>query len=222
MVIAIDGPAGSGKTTTARALAKRLGIFYLDTGATYRALTYAALAAGIDVSDGARLKELAKNLALRLESDEVYLGSANITAAIRQPRIDKSISAVVAHPGVRRVMVRLQRQLASGRDCVVEGRDTTSVVFPDAAYKFFLDADPQKRAYRRFRELRDRAFEIDLKEVETDLLRRDTADRTRAVGPLVKGPDAVVIDTTDLTIKETVDEIIKCLDASAEPKRDSV
>jgi cytidylate kinase len=209
MIIAIDGPAGSGKTTTARALAQRLGIMYLDTGATYRALTLAAIRQGLDTSDSVALEKLARKLSLTMRGDSVYLESVDVSREIRTPNIDKNISAVVAHPAVRKVMVDLQRRLAKGCDCVVEGRDTTTVVFPEADYKFYLDADPQRRAERRYRELKEKNISIGLKEVTADLYKRDGADKNRAAGPLKVSEDSIVIDTTDLTIDGTVEVLIK-------------
>jgi CMP/dCMP kinase len=214
VIIAIDGPAGSGKTTTARALSRRLNILYLDTGATYRALTYAALESGVDPFDAGTLKKLAESLDLSLDSDRVYLNNIDISQAIRQPRIDKNISAIVVHPSVRAVMRALQRALAKNRDCVVEGRDTTTVVFPEAEYKFYLDADSSKRARRRFLEMKDKKISIPMSEVESDLHKRDSADRSRESGPLMVSDKAIIIDTTDLSIEETVEAIISRIDPS--------
>jgi cytidylate kinase len=207
MIIAIDGPAGSGKTTAAKLLAKRLDIFYLDTGATYRALTYAALREGIDVSDAKGLADLARYLPLRIEKDLLYLGHTDISRDIRTPHIDKHISPIVAHPEVREVMVQLQRNIVSGKDSVVEGRDITTVVFPQAEYKFYLDAAPEIRAKRRFEELQGKSIDVDYRQVRKDLEKRDSADRNRAVGSLKMSADAVCIDTSNLTIEETVEKI---------------
>lgn len=216
MIIAIDGPAGSGKTTTAKALAKRLGILYLDTGATYRALTLAAMRQGVDTSDSAALEKLARNLSLAIRGDSVYLDGVDVSREIRTPLIDKNISAVVAHPAVRKVMVELQRRLVSQGSnklsWVVEGRDITTVVFPEADYKFYLDADPKCRAERRFKELQGKQIDIGLKEVAADLYKRDSADKNRDVGALKVSEDAVVIDTTDLSIEGTVEVILKYID----------
>ncbi|MCF7907974.1 MAG: (d)CMP kinase [Candidatus Omnitrophica bacterium] len=209
MIIAIDGPAGSGKTTVARLLAKRLGISYLDTGAIYRVLTYLALERKIGAWDEEALTELAKILNLDLKGSEVYLDGVDLSEKIRTPQIDKSISAVVSHPEVRKVIVELQRKIVEKGDFVVEGRDITTVVFPDTEYKFYLDADPNIRAERRSKELQTKGVSIELSEVQEDLEKRDYADKNREVGALKKAPDAFFIDTSNLTIEQSVEEIAK-------------
>lgn len=209
MVIAIDGPAGSGKTTVARLLAKRLGISYLDTGATYRALTYAAIKNNLDLSDKFALADLARALNIKIEGDKIYLDRDDVSADIRKPQIDKNISVVVSFPEVREIMAALQRDMARGGDFVVEGRDTTTVVFPRAEYKFYLDADPEARAGRRHRELEQKKIEIDFEEVKKDLEKRDYADKSREFSPLKVSEDAVSIDTTCLTIDEVVEKLAK-------------
>jgi len=212
MIVAMDGPAGSGKTTVARLLAVKLGISYLDTGATYRALTYAALDKNLDLSNKDVLTEAAKSLNLEIKENKIYLDGVDVDSKIRTPLIDKNISLVVSHPEVREIMVELQRKAAGSGDFVVEGRDITTVVFSRAEYKFYLDADPRIRAMRRFEELRNKGLDVNFEEIKKDLERRDCADKGREVGPLRISEDAVVIDTSDLTIEATAEEIAKHID----------
>ena len=207
MVIAIDGPAGSGKTTIAKLLAKKLDLAYLDTGATYRALTLSALEENLDLADEQSLVSLAKNLDLRIKDGNIYLNKRNVSEEIRTPRIDKNISLIVSHPKVREVMVKLQREMSQGKNCVVEGRDITTVVFPNAEYKFYLDADFSIRAKRRFNELSDKEINIDFGELKKDLEKRDDADKNRKIGPLRLSDDAIYVDTTALTIDEVVEKL---------------
>jgi CMP/dCMP kinase len=208
MIIAIDGPAGSGKTTIAKILAKKLGCAYLDTGAMYRALTLAALDKHVGLEDENALCGLARSISIKLDADKVYLDGKDVSAEIRTPLIDKSISSVVRHPQVRAIMVELQRKFASTASFAVEGRDITTVVFPAAEYKFYLDADPKMRAQRRHKELEGKGVSIDFKETQSDLLRRDNADINREVGALKRSPDAYFIDTTHLTIDEVVQAML--------------
>ncbi len=209
MIIAIDGPAGSGKTTIARLLAQRLGIFYLDTGATYRMLTYAVLEQKADSSNPKVLSQLAQSLNITIKDGVLYLDGVNLSHKIRTPEIDRNISLIVSFPQVRKVMVDLQRRLAAKEDCVVEGRDTTTVVFPQAEFKFYLDANPETRAKRRYQELAGKGVDISFNEVKADLEKRDSADKSRKTGPLVLSKDAVYIDTSDLNIAESVEKIAK-------------
>lgn len=209
MIIAIDGPAGSGKTTVAKRLAKRLGFSFLDTGATYRALTYAALENGLDLGNEEQLAELANNLKLKIMDGKIYLNDLDISKEIRKPRIDKNISKIVSFTKVRKVMSSLQRQEASGKNCVVEGRDITTVVFPDAEFKFYIDADQKIRAKRRIDQLLKEGENVDSGDVETDLARRDDADKNRKVGSLKLTKETCYIDTTKLTISEVVEKLFE-------------
>ena len=213
MIIAIDGPAGAGKTTVARLLAKKLNIFYLDTGATYRALTFKALKEKIDLDDEDALENLAKSLNFQFDFSQgkVFLDGEDITDKIRQPVIDKNISKIAEKPRVREVLVELQRRIAQDKDFVVEGRDTTTVVFPNAQFKFFLDADFYVRLERRFKELKEKGLNISFSEVEKDLKKRDKADLERKVGPLRRAEDAIYIDTTDLSLEEVIEKIVKII-----------
>jgi cytidylate kinase len=205
MIIAIDGPAGSGKTTIAKRLSKKLNVSYLDTGATYRALTLKALEDGLDLNDELVLRNIAENLNLKISDERIYIDGKDVSAEIRTPFIDKNISVVVSHSEVRGVMVDLQRKIAKSADFVVEGRDITTVVFPQAEYKFFVDADFSVRARRRFKEVKEKGICINFEELSKDLHKRDEADKNREVGPLKISDDAIYIDTTDLSIDEVVD-----------------
>ncbi len=216
MIIAIDGPAGSGKTTVAKRLAKRLNIFYLDTGATYRALTWKALKENVDLDDEDKLEGLAKDLKISFDFDKerVYLDDEDVTAEIRTPLVDRNISKVASKPKVRKILVELQRNLARCNDFVVEGRDTTTVVFPRADFKFYLDADFVVRAQRRFKELKERGISITFEDVKRDLEKRDRADLTRKVGPLKRAKDAIYIDSTELSIEEVVEKLYRIVSQS--------
>ena len=206
-VVAIDGPAGSGKSTVARSVAKRLGVAYLDTGAMYRSVAFAALRDGIDPADGEALAKLAGNLDIEL-GDRVFVDGTDATTAIRGPDVTAVVSTVSAHPAVRADMVRRQRQWAAEHGGgVAEGRDIGTVVFPHADVKVFLTASEEERARRRQRD--DRAPDVNA--VAADLARRDALDSNRTTSPLVAADDAVVIDTTGRTVDDVVDQIVGML-----------
>ena len=208
MIIAIDGPAGSGKTTIARLLANKLGILYLDTGATYRVLTLRALEEKIDLNNEDKLAQLAKSLNILFKNGRVFIGSRDVTEEIRDPIIDKSISMPVSFNKVRKEMVDIQRSIARGKDTAVEGRDITTVVFPRAEHKFYLDADIKERAKRRYKELVRKGKATTIEEVENQIRTRDNADINRRFGPLKKSPDAILVDTTDLSPDSVLEIII--------------
>lgn len=202
-VIAIDGPAGSGKSTIGRAVAAALGLEYLDTGAMYRSVTFAALRRGIDPTDEAAVAALAPTLTIVI-AEKVSVDGEDATAAIRGPEVTKAVSAVAANPDVRREMVRRQRAWAAERDGgVLEGRDIGTVVFPDAELKVYLTADEAER-------LRRRALEAG-EEVAQDIARRDQADASRAASPMYAADDALVIDTTGRSIDDIVEEVLRKL-----------
>ncbi|MFQ5599335.1 MAG: (d)CMP kinase [Candidatus Krumholzibacteriia bacterium] len=212
LVVAIDGPAGSGKSTTARAVAERLELGYLDTGATYRALTLSALRQGVDLGDPAALAELARTTRIRLEGApggaRVLLDEEDVTEEVRSPEVTRAVSAVSALAPVRDVMLERQRQLAAQGGTVMEGRDIGTVVLPDADLKIFLTAAVRTRALRRQAEETQRGEERRLEDIELDIERRDHADSTRASAPLVCAPDAVVVDTSSMTIEEQTEAVL--------------
>lgn len=210
-VIAIDGPAGAGKSTIARALATRLGLEYLDTGAMYRAVTFAALRRGIDLDNLDAVAALAREVALEVDEHGVTVDGLEATAAIRTPEVTASVSKVAANSGVRSEMRARQQAWAFVRGGgVIEGRDIGSVVFPDAALKLYLTASPRTRAERRVAEAGG-----DVDEIERAIAARDHHDSTRPDSPLTDNHGPVVIDTTGLGIDEVLDHILQLLEAAA-------
>lgn len=208
-VIAIDGPAGSGKSTVAKAVARRLDLPYLDTGAMYRAVAFAVLSAGGDPGDEEFAANTARTMELEVGLDQVVVNGHDATVEIRGPEVTRSVSLVAANPAVRVELVSRQREWTTRRGGgVLEGRDIGTVVFPDADLKVYLTADPAERARRRAKEVTD----LDYETVAADLARRDTLDSTRDVDPLTEAADAVLVDTTGLTIDEVVAEIARLLE----------
>ena len=203
-VIAIDGPAGSGKSTVARALATHLGLKYLDTGAMYRSVAFAVLRRGGDPDDAELAAAVARAVDLDVGLDRVLVDGVDATVEIRGPEVSRAVSAVAANPAVRSELVSRQREWAHRRGGgVLEGRDIGTVVFPDAELKVYLTADPAERAKRRAKEVTD----LDYETVAADIARRDAIDSSRSVDPLQEAADAVVVDTTGLTIDEVVANI---------------
>ena len=207
-VIAIDGPAGSGKSTVARALADRLGLPYLDTGAMYRSVAFAVLRAAGDPDDLEFAANAARSIELDMSDGRVVVNGVDATLPIRSPDVTRAVSAVAANPLVRRELVSRQREWVERRGGgVLEGRDIGTAVFPNALLKVYLTADVQVRAQRRAREI----TELDLQAVAAELTRRDTVDSNRKTDPLVEAHDAVIVDTTALAIDEVVNHIVALL-----------
>ncbi|HEX5366966.1 MAG TPA: (d)CMP kinase, partial [Acidimicrobiales bacterium] len=205
-VIAIDGPAGSGKSTVARRLAEHLGLAYLDTGAMYRAVTFAALRRGIDPADAEPVAALARAVPLEVGDGVVRVDGVDATIEIRGPEVSRAVSLVAANPAVRAELVRRQREWAVQRGGgVLEGRDIGTVVFPDAALKVYLTARPEVRAERRAAEV----SELDYETVAADMARRDALDQGRRADPLRPADDAVELDTSDLSVDEVVAELAR-------------
>ena len=204
-VIAIDGPAGSGKSTVAKAVASQLGLDYLDTGAMYRAVAFAAIRRGIDPEDAQRVADLARHIDLEV-GDAVKVDGADATIEIRSPEVTRAVSVVATNPAVRAELVARQREWAAEHGGgVVEGRDIGTVVFPDADVKVYLTADDTERASRRSKEMLDLHYD----QVAADIARRDHTDSTRAASPLSVAPDAVVLDTTGLGVDAVVATVLE-------------
>jgi len=215
-IITVDGPAGSGKSTVSRLLAKRLKYLYLDTGAMYRAVALQAKRESVDLKDRVKISRLCRDLDLHFKTVDgktrIFLGSEDISAAIRSPEMDMLSSAISAIKEVRQAMTLLQRKMAGQGGVVAEGRDMGTVVFPDADCKFFVDADSGVRAGRRYRERLERGEAVSMGEVEKELRKRDDQDTTRALAPLVPAKDAVIMDTTNMTVEEVVEKMIKTVE----------
>jgi cytidylate kinase len=215
VIVAIDGPAGAGKSTIARRIAEKLGFTYINSGAIYRAIALWALRLGVDLNDMHRLEQLAKEAKIELAANHgrVMLNGEDVTEAIRNPRVSEAASKVSAVPGVRRALLGLQRSMAERNSVVMEGRDIGSVVFPNAQVKIFLDADPHERARRRALELEHTGRHGDVQSVSGELKRRDERDRRRSESPLVQAPDAELIDTTGLSLEDVEEAVLRVLRA---------
>lgn len=237
LIIAIDGPAGSGKSTTARALAKRLKAPYIDTGAMYRAVTLKAMKENVSFEDKKCLVEIVKKIKIEFKTvgarlprpgrgnpaptQRVFMDGKEVTKAIRLPELTKKVFYVAQEPLVRREMVKKQRAMGSKGGAVMEGRDIGTKVFPDADYKFYFEANEEIRARRRHRELIGTGQNITLEQVLADQKKRDAADYNRREGPLKAAKDAIVLDTSSLTIDETVDKILHIITLQHTGKRRS-
>lgn len=216
MKIAIDGPAGAGKSTLAQKLAQRLGLVYVDTGAMYRALTLEAIRRGIGVDEEEKLINLARDLDIDLDSREgklfVLVEGRDVTDLIREPQVTEKVSQVSSYPGVRAVMVEKQRALGNKRQVIMDGRDIGECVLPDADFKFYITASLQERARRRLNELKGRGIEADYSQVIREIEHRDYLDAHREVGALKVLPDSIVIDTSELNPDEVVEKIVRIVE----------
>ncbi len=214
--IAIDGPAGAGKSTVAKKVASALSYLYIDTGAMYRAITWKALQEKADLNNGEQLGQLLENTKIRLVPDEkgteVFVDDEEVSAAIRQNEVTRNVSIVAAHEKVREQMVEAQRELASRKGAVLDGRDIGTAVLPDAEVKVFLTASVEERAKRRYEEEIHKGMDSKLDAVIEEIRRRDQLDSTRLISPLIKAEDAEEIDTTQLSIEKVVQQICRLVE----------
>lgn len=214
-IVAIDGPAGAGKSTVARQVSKEMGYVYIDTGAMYRALTLKALRQGISMDDEQALVRLAQNTDIRLtyrdHTQIIFMDGDDVSSEIRTPQVSQNVSYVAKVPGVRLEMVRLQRELANSGGVVMDGRDIGSYVLPDADCKIFLTASAAERARRRGKDLIAAGYEVDLKQLEQEIAMRDQIDSTREMAPLAQAEDAILVDTSEMTFAEVVETIKECI-----------
>lgn len=212
MKIAIDGPAGAGKSTIARRLAQELGFVYIDTGAMYRALTWKALREGIPLHDSSALQELAHHTLIHFSSgfpeQQIFCDDTDVSAVIRSPRVSAAVSILASHSGVRKIMVNLQQALARSCSVVMDGRDVGECILPDAEFKFFLTASIEERVQRRVEDMKQRGYSCDMAAVQLELEERDKSDRQREMGALKILPDSIVVDTSQLTPDQVLDSLL--------------
>ncbi|WP_414697565.1 (d)CMP kinase [Peptacetobacter sp. AB845] len=208
MIIAVDGPAGAGKSTISKLIAKKLNINYIDTGAMYRAVTYKCLSECVDVKNEEAVIEIAKRTDIDFRDNNIYLDSKVVNEEIRTREVSANVSDVAKIKEVRYLMVDVQREIGTRNDVILDGRDIGSYVFPNADYKFFLVATPEERGRRRYKELCEKGFEGTLEEIIKDIEKRDEIDSNREFAPLKKADDAIEIDTTGLGIDEVVEAVV--------------
>jgi len=207
--ITIDGPAGAGKSTIAKLIAKKLHINYIDTGAMYRAITWKALTENIDLKNKDKIIEMCRRIKIEYENGKVFIDGIDTSKYIRDEKITENTSFVAAIEEVRTYLRKFQRKLSKEKSIVMEGRDIGSVVLPDAKYKFYLDATVEERAKRRYLELKQKGIKVDFEKVKRSIIERDKKDTSRGLCPLIVPEGAYIIDSTDKTIEEVAEEIIR-------------
>ncbi|PAB61169.1 (d)CMP kinase [Anaeromicrobium sediminis] len=212
ITIALDGPAGAGKSTVAKEIAKLKNLVYIDTGAMYRAVTLNFLCNEISIEDEKQVKETLSKIDIDLDSSNVYLNGQCVNEEIRTPIVTKNVSAVSAIGKVREKMVELQRKIAEGKSVIMDGRDIGTFVLPKAEYKFFLTASIEERAHRRYEEFIKKGFDVNLEDIKRDIGKRDKIDSEREIAPLKKADDAIEIDSTRKNINEVIKEILSFIE----------
>ena len=210
-IVAIDGPAGSGKGTVAKKLANDCNLLYIDTGAMYRAVAYKVLKNNIDLSEEDKIVELAKNSKIEFINGKTYLDGKDISDAIRSMEVSKIVSPVSGIVKLREILVDLQRKMAIGNDVIMEGRDITTVVFPNANYKFYLDADVNERANRRYKENQEKGIDASYEEILENIKKRDYNDMHKEIGALKKAEDAIVIDCSEMSVEKMVQDVLEII-----------
>ena len=208
MIIAVDGPAGAGKSTIAKIIADKLNINYIDTGAMYRAITYKCLTNDIDITNEEAVSNLAKETDIDFKDNNIYLDGKILTDEIRTLEVSNNVSNVAKIKEVRYLMVDIQREIGTRSSVILDGRDIGSYVFPNADYKFYLVATPEERGQRRYKELTEKGYDVNLDEIIKEIIKRDEMDSNREFAPLKKTDDAILIDTTSKTIDEVVDDFL--------------
>jgi len=210
--IALDGPAGAGKSTVAKRIAEKNSLTYIDTGAMYRAITLKILNCGIDIQDEKAIEKILSETKIDIEGTHIFLDDRQVTDEIRRPEVDQFVSHVAKIPIIRKRLAEIQRKIAENKNVVMDGRDIATAVLPNATYKFFLTASIEERAERRYLELKKKGFEVTLEKIQEEIKNRDKIDMEREIAPLRKAEDAILIDTTGKTIEEVVDKIQSYLD----------
>lgn len=210
LVVAIDGPAGAGKGTITKQVGKKLGLINIDTGAMFRCVTLNMLQEGIEMEDENKIKQMLEKIDIKLkENEDVFLNGEKVTQKIRENEVNNMVSPVSVIPMVREKLLDLQRKMAEGKNVIMEGRDIGTVVFPQANVKIYLDATPEERARRRVKQNQEKGIKCSYEEVLQGIIDRDKRDSSRKVAPLKQAEDAIYIDSSDMTIEEVVDKIIK-------------
>jgi cytidylate kinase len=211
-IVAIDGPAGSGKSTISKIVAKKKGFTYLDTGAMYRMVTLATIKKNVNIENKEEIVDLLKNIKLNIEKDKFYLGNEDVSEEIRGVEVTSNVSKVAAIKEVREELVRLQREISQGKNVILDGRDIGTVVFPNAQLKVFLVASSEERAKRRVKEFESKGINISYQEVLDEIIKRDKMDSTREESPLLQAEDAVLVDTSSMSIDEVSNKIVELVD----------
>ena len=211
-IVAIDGPAGSGKGTVAKILADECNLTYIDTGAMYRAIAYECLQNNINIMEEKKIVELAKNSKIEFIDGKTYLNGIDISKEIRTMEVTRIVSPISSIVELREILVDMQRKMAGDNDVIMEGRDITTIVFPDATYKFYLDATLEERTNRRYKENIEKGMNVTIDEIKENIRKRDYNDMHKEVGSLTRTEDSVYIDSTNLTIEEVVDKMKKIIE----------